>query len=236
MPKGVPREVARLIRSSSRKIAKPGQVLSYENAYKLYDLLDQFHARAARDAARELHRAEHAKSVQGHARALDRLRDLRRDAVGAAEARNALDRAAGVESVPSLAPDDAAPINLGDTPREGTAQPDEGGAEAFVGVDYTQAAGYHHKSGKISSDVSINAVLRWSDGGPITAQEATDALRAFAQTGFLPVGMECESVSWSDWRGRERVGSEADLASFQDVLQHVGAAGIRVGILKEDSR
>ena len=234
MPKGVPREVAWLIRTSSRKIAKPGQVLSLENAYKLYDALDTFRDIAAREAADALYRAEHLKSAAGRARATDRLHDLRRDAVGADEARNALDRAAGIQPLPSLAPNEAKPIVLTDEESPEWFVPEEGALEAFIGVDYTEGAGYHHRSGKKTSDVSFNAVLRWEDGTPITESDAREALQLFAQSGVLPDGMECDAVSWAGWKGKERHGSLADLENFRHILSSVGNYGVRVGLLKPD--
>ena len=234
MPKGVPRAVARLIRTSSRKLAKPGQVLSHANAFKLYDALESFRAVAARDAADALYRAEHLKSAAGRARATDRLHDLRRDAVGADEARNALDRAAGIQPLPSLAPNEAKPIVLTDEESPEWFVPEEGALEAFIGVDYTEAAGYHHKSGKKTSDVSFNAVLRWEDGTPITESDAREALQMFADASVLPDGMECDAVSWAGWKGKERSGTVTDLENFRTILQAVGNYGVRVGLLKPD--
>ena len=234
MPKGVPRAVARLIRTSSRKLAKPGQVLSHANAFKLYDALESFRAVAARDAADALYRAEHLKSAAGRARATDRLRDLRRDAVGADEARNALDRAAGIQPLPSLAPDEAKPIVLTEEESPDYFLPEEGALEAFVGVDYTESAGYHHRSGRKTSDVSFNAVLRWEDGTPITESDAREAVQMFAHSGVLPDGMECDAVSWAGWKGKARNGSLADLETFRHILGSVGNYGVRVGLLKPD--
>ena len=234
MPKGVPREVARLVRNSSRHIPRPGEYLSLVNAAKLYDALDTFRAVAAREAADALYRAEHLKSVAGRARATDRLRDLRRDAVGADEARNALDRAAGIQPLPSLAPDEAKPIVLTEEESPDYFLPEEGALEAFIGVDYTEAAGYHHKSGKKTSDVSFNAVLRWEDGTPITESDAREALQMFADAGVLPDGMECDAVSWAGWKGKERSGTVTDLENFRTILQAVGNYGVRVGLLKPD--
>lgn len=234
MPKGVPRAVARLIRTSARTIAKPGQVLSYENAYKLYDLLEAHRTDLERASADALYRSEHGKTRGVRETATDRLRGYRADLVGSDEALRRLSSTAGRAPVPSLAPKDAKPISFEEEEEsEEYFLPEEGALEAFVGVDYTEAAGYHHRKGK-TADVSFNAVLRWEDGQPITESDARMALMQFASSGTLPIGMACDTVSWAGWKGREREGSEADLANFRHILAHVGDHGVRVGLLKPE--
>lgn len=108
-------------------------------------------------------------------------------------------------------------------------------SEWEVGVDYTEAEGYYHRHGH-HSDVSFNARIFRDNGDPLSAEEATEALRQVADTGALPHGFSAQAVRWQRWHGtrpgRWRDGKEADLENFRLILQRVGAQGISVRLGK----
>jgi hypothetical protein len=213
MPKGVPAEIARvLLRTSSRRIPRAGQVLSYENATILYDLLTQRRSDLRKpfaEAARHLKRARTSETRQ---KWLDVLAPVRKEAVQS--------EAALLELEEALKPEE---------PEEETA------VEWEFGTDYLEDLDWSHDQGQ-TSDVSINARIYRSDGQPMTKTEAFFAANYFAEHSTMPRGIQIQSVSWRDYKQVvTRHAAPKNLASFERILDKVSRAGqLRVGSVEPD--
>lgn len=239
MPKGVPREIARLLlRTSSRTIPRPGQVLSYENATILYDLLSTYR-KALQPAVTKAARAiERARTTPTRSKWMAALETARTKAGEADAALIALERGQGMEPLPPLSGPDVVPVVPEPTTFTGGAvryvTPKESAVEWEIGVDYTEADGWDHRKGR-ASDVSFNARIQRRDGGPMVEEEVRDVIAEFAYDGVMPHGIRVRSVSWQNWKGYKRTGGAADLENFHAILQHVGDHGLRLGAVKENS-
>ncbi len=210
MPKGVPREMARaLIRTSSRRIPRAGQVLSYENATILYDLLTLRRSELRKPFAEAAGHLKKARTSTTRQKWLDVLAPVRMEAVQSEEALRELDEAM--------------------VPLEETALEWE-----FV-TEYVQDLGWSHEQGQ-KSDVSVNARIYHTDRKPMTKTEAMNAANYYAEHGKLPRGVAVQSVSWMDYKQKvTRYAAPNELASFEKILDVVGRAGqLRVGSVEPD--
>lgn len=234
MPKDVPRHIARaLYRTSSRTIPKPGQMLSYDNAFLLHDLLT-VHRQTLRPVVEHaVERMEAARTVvtrqKWQAVAQATIREAHASEAGLRE----IEAAAGVEPLPPLASRDVVPVvdrdvDDDDEDSDDYALREEGAEEIEIGADYRAAKGR-------TSDVSFNARLFRKDGRPITESDARSAMYTFTDTGRMPSDIGCRSVTWSGWKGtRTRTGRLSDLENFRAILMTVGDYGLRVGLVKPD--
>lgn len=211
MPKNVPREVARHIRASSRRIVKGGQVLSYENAAKLHDLLTTYRKTLTRESRKAVRQMEKARKPETRKRRAEEVATIREEAI---DAERALADVARVEE------EDVA-------------------LEWECGVDYFEDEGWWHPKGG-ASDVSFNARLFRHDGHPMAETEAREAWMYFTDYGVMPREIGVAVVEWKRSKfGRVRRGTEADLHSFAQIMDRVREYGLksrqyRMGSVKPD--
>lgn len=212
MPKGVPPVVARLIRTSTRKIPKPGQVLSPENAFKLYDALDTYRRSLTRESRKAVAQVERSRRRETRTRHAAKVAEIRKAAVDTDRAADELERAE----------------------REAVA------FEWELGVEYLEESGWHHRKGA-ASDVAFNARILRYDGQPISETEAREAWAYFIDYHRMPSEIQLEAVSWRRSKhGRERHSRGApdrDLVNFAQIMQRVGEYGlysvpVRLGAVK----
>lgn len=212
MPKGVPREVARLIRTSTRRIPKPGQVLSSENAFKLYDALDTYRRALTRESRKAAEKVEKVRKRETRRKYEKKVAEIRKEAVDTERAADELER---VE-------------------REVVAY------EWELGIDYFEEDGWHHRKGG-ASDVGFNARILRYDGQPISETEAREAWRYFIDFHRMPSEIQLEAVSWRRSKyGRERYSQHEpsrDLVNFAAIMETVREYGlysrpVRLGAVK----
>lgn len=236
LPKGVPAEIRRQLRRiASRRLPKPGQVLSYENALLLHDLLTFERQRLAKPLHAAVRALDKARRPETRQKWLEVVKAARGTAERLEHAVIQLERAEGIAPVPPLASRDVRPTI--DTDFEGPDYllPEEGALEWEVGVDYTEESGWSHRQGR-TSDVSFNARLYRRDRRPMTESDVRAAIDRFVSTGDMPHGIAVRSVSWANWKGvaSAKRGTVTDLENFQNILVAVGNEGLRIGGVKED--
>lgn len=216
MPRGVPREVARLIRTSTKKIPKAGQVLSAQNAFRLYDALAHYRKTLAKRSRKAAIGAEKARKPETYRKKLQEMAAARNEAVDSERAQVELER----------------------PEREVVA------LEWELGIDYFEEDGYPHRKGT-ASDVGFNARIVRYDGHPMSETEAREAWRYFAEYHQMPPEIRLEVVEWQRVkRGRKRWSKgtpEHDLAMFGAIIATVGDYGLyarpfRLGAVKGDAR
>lgn len=228
VPKGVPSAVRRALR-----LGKPGRFLSTVKALQLHDLLTLEAKRVQKLHNATLAKFERARRGETKQKHLGHLRALQRDYGGIQHGLDQLSEEFGFEPLPPLASPDVRPVApFAEEESDDYALPEEGALEAEIGVDYLDAEGWHHRG---TSDVSFNARLYRRDRRPLTESDVRAAIFQFADTGHFPRGIEAKTVTWQDYKGRTRTGTEDDLENFRGILLRVGDSGLRIGLVKPDT-